>query len=54
MTEDEKIQQELNTLVVDSPELRELEQLLGTFNIFRVLRFEHGGRQLPPHLIELR
>ncbi len=33
---------DLNSLVVNCPELRELEQLLGTFNLFRVLRFEHG------------
>jgi PD-(D/E)XK nuclease superfamily len=33
---------ELNALVVSCPELRELEKLLGNFNIFRVLRFEHG------------
>jgi PD-(D/E)XK nuclease superfamily len=33
---------DLNSLVVNCAELRELEQLLGTFNLFRVLRFEHG------------
>jgi hypothetical protein len=33
---------DLNALVVSCPELRELEKLLGNFNLFRVLRFEHG------------
>ena len=33
---------DLNSLVVNCPELRELEQLLGAFNLFRILRFEHG------------
>lgn len=33
---------QLTDLVVRCPELRELEKLLGKFNLFRVLRFEHG------------
>ena len=33
---------ELNSFVVNCAELRDLEKLLGTFNLFRVLRFEHG------------
>lgn len=33
---------ELNALVVSCVELRELEKLLGNFNLFRVLRFEYG------------
>jgi len=33
---------QLTDLVVRSPELRELEKLLGKFNLFRVLRFEQG------------
>jgi PD-(D/E)XK nuclease superfamily len=43
MSEDErKLLQDLNGLVANCPELRELEKLLGNFNLFRVLRFEHG------------
>jgi hypothetical protein len=39
----EEIQlQQLTDFVVRCPELRELEKLLGKFNLFRVLRFEHG------------
>ena len=33
---------DLNSLVVNCAELREVERLLGNFNLFRVLRFEHG------------
>ncbi len=33
---------DLNSLVVNCSELREVERLLGNFNLFRVLRFEHG------------
>jgi hypothetical protein len=40
--EDREIVKALNALVVDSAELRQLEKLLGNFNLFRVLRFEHG------------
>ena len=34
--------QQLTDFVVRCPELRELEKTLGKFNLFRVLRFEHG------------
>ncbi len=34
--------EKLTSLVVRCPELREMEKLLGKFNLFRVLRFEHG------------
>jgi hypothetical protein len=40
--EDREIVKALNALVVDSAELRQLEKLLGNFNLFRVLRFEQG------------
>jgi hypothetical protein len=33
---------QLTDLIVRSPELRELEKVLGKFNLFRVLRFERG------------
>ena len=33
---------DLNSLVVNCSELREVERLLGNFNLFRVLRFEQG------------
>lgn len=32
----------LNDLIVNCPELEELETLLGGFNLFQVLKFEHG------------
>ena len=40
--EDRETVKALNALVVDSTELRQLEKLLGNFNLFRVLRIEHG------------
>ena len=42
-TSDENTQiRQLTELIIRSSELRELEKLLGKFNLFRVLRFEHG------------
>jgi hypothetical protein len=40
--ETQVILDDLNSLVVNCSELREVERLLGNFNLFRVLRFEHG------------
>lgn len=40
--ETQKVLDDLNSLVVNCAELREVERLLGNFNLFRVLRFEHG------------
>ena len=43
MTDNEKrIHHQLTALSLHCPELRQLEKLLGIFNLFRVLRFEHG------------
>ncbi len=41
-TEPQAVLDDLNSLVVNCAELREVERLLGNFNLFRVLRFEHG------------
>lgn len=40
--ETQAVLDDLNSLVVNCAELREVERLLGNFNLFRVLRFEHG------------
>ena len=40
--ETQSVLADLNSLVVNCAELREVERLLGNFNLFRVLRFEHG------------
>lgn len=40
--ETQDVLNDLNSLVVNCAELREVERLLGNFNLFRVLRFEHG------------
>lgn len=40
--DDKETLKQLNALVVDCAELRQIEKLLGKFNLFRMLRFEHG------------